>query len=104
MFNREWGEGATIGKLYRLVESTDLNRVGLCSMRGNLKINDLILCIKHTGDCFYNYILIEEFEKGLKGIPKSEFGAYTTGIPVNINLTNKEYNLLCAGEFISKTI
>lgn len=104
MFNRSWGEGAIIGKLYRLVESADLDRVGHCSMRGNLKINDLILCIKHAGDCFYNYILIKEFEKGLKSIPKSEFGAYTIGIPVNIKLTDKEFHLLCAGEFISKTI
>lgn len=101
---RPWGKGATIGKFYRLTKSEDLNRVGSCWMKGRLNINDLILCIKHTGDCFYDYILIKEFGNGLQGLPESEFGAYTCGEPININLNDKEFHLLCAGEFITNSI
>jgi hypothetical protein len=69
-------------------------------MRGRLKQDDLILCIKHTGDCFFDYILIKEYANGLKGIPQSRFGAYVLGEEVDKKLNEKEFHLLCAGEFI----
>lgn len=98
--DRPWGSGASIGTMYKLSKK-DLDRVGSCWMSGRLMVGDLVLCIRHSGDCFYDYILVEEGANFYEGIPGSEFGSYTLGTKVK-EFSNKEYHLLAAGETIKK--
>jgi hypothetical protein len=97
---RDWGTGATIGAMYRVRDTRQLSRVGHCWMAGRLKVGDLLLCVGHSGDCFFNYILVEECANGLKGIPESRFGAYVLGELIPLRPTAREFHLLAAGEFV----
>lgn len=69
-------------------------------MRGRLRRGDVVLCGKHSGDCFNTYILCEVLGNGVRGIPGSRFGAYTMGVPTGWQPTDREYHLLMAGEFV----
>jgi hypothetical protein len=99
---RDWGGSAVPGVLYRVRHEADTQRVGHCWMRGRLKAGDLVLCMAHAGDHFYDYILVEEYANGLKGLPNSRFGAYQLGERDKIELTAREFHLLAAGEFINR--
>lgn len=99
--SRAWGEGAEIGTVYR-VSVADNDRVGNCWMKGRLKDGDLILCKAHSGDCFFDYVLIDDtYSNGWKAILKSEFGAYFLGKPV-AKLPRSEFDKLMCGEFVNR--
>lgn len=101
MFGREWGTGASIGGLVVFDSEQSLQRVGSCWMAGRVKVGDVALCISHSGDCFYNYILVEIGGNFIRGLPGSEFGAYVFGRPIKSwTPTDREHHLLCAGESI----
>ncbi len=93
-----WGGGAIVGALYRLAE-IDNDRLGNCWMAGRIKNGDLALCVQHSGDCFYDYILVKELGNGLRGLPGAAFGAYTCG-EFQKEVPNRVYHLLAAGEFV----
>ncbi|MBA7710292.1 hypothetical protein ES703_119232 [subsurface metagenome] len=92
-----WGEGNDVGCVY-IFDKEDLNRVGNCWMDGRLRVGDIVLCVGHSGDCFYDYILIGAGNNFVEGIPDSEFGSYTLSNQLKWKPTNKEFHLLCAGE------
>ena len=69
-------------------------------MVGRLMVDDLALCAAHSGDCFYDYILVKEYTNGLRGIPESKFGSYALGKEESVELTAREFHLLMAGEFV----
>jgi hypothetical protein len=94
-----WGSGAEIGALYR-IRPEDFGRVGCCWMAGRLKDGDLVLCVAHSGDCFFDYILIYEYANGIEGIPGSSFGAYTLGSKVDYTPSAKACAMLKRGEFV----
>jgi hypothetical protein len=79
MLDRPWRGGAQIGVLYRVMTDADCARVGLCWMKGRLRIGDYALCLEHAGDCFYEYMLIERIANGWRGYPQATFGAYVFG-------------------------
>ena len=97
MNNRSWGGDAKIQGIYRL-RSQDLDRVGSSVWtKGRLLVDDLVLCVALSGDCFYTYYLIHYINysnhKGLsmKLVPMS-FGAYQMGFFfTNQNLVNFTY-------------
>ena len=42
-----------VGKVF-LLDKSDNGRVGHHWMRGRILNGDVVLCVKHTGDCFCN--------------------------------------------------
>jgi hypothetical protein len=103
MFERQWGGGAEIGVLYRVMTEADCERVGNCFMKGRLRVGDYALCLKHAGDCFYDYMLVERIANGWRGYPQATFGAYVFGDTFpDCHLSSREYHLLAAGEFIQR--
>lgn len=97
--SRPWGTGNCVGQLYRLTEQ-DLPRIGHGWMEGRLRVDDLALCSRHSGDFFFDYILVQKYVNGLRGIPESVFGSYALGNEDPLQLTARQFHLLMAGEFI----
>lgn len=57
--------GVVVGGVYRLgVE--DLSRLGHVAMRGRMKVGDVVVATKHSGDCFWDYVLVS-FSQGANG-------------------------------------
>lgn len=50
--------GVKIGMVYQL-RREDLGRIGNCWLAGRLRVRDLAVALRHSGDCFYDYQLIE---------------------------------------------
>lgn len=94
-----------VGKLFRIQDPKTV-RVGNCWMAGRLLAGDLILCVRHSGDCFETYVLVKEFENGLEGIPGSEWGAYGHGdaIESKTQVTADQATALSAGEFVKLSV
>lgn len=99
MIDRIWGGGNRIGALYYM-RKHDLHRVGNSFMKGRLHEGDIVMCIAHTGDCFYDYILIEYGQNFIKGILNSRFGAYAMEDTL-MEVSEKEYHQIMTGDFVS---
>jgi len=85
-----------VGNLFR-VQSPKSVRVGNCFMAGRLKVNDLWLCTKHSGDCFQEYIFVEEYANCLIGKPTLSFGSYGIGDSEHVALNPGEFEILMSG-------
>ena len=108
---RSWRGGHHPGLVLRVLED-DNRRVGDCWMRGRLKHNDVIMCLEHAGDCFYNYVLVRPNKNPNESIVNvdgkqvyqliegSRFGAYELGLPHTWQPTAREFHLLMAGEMV----
>jgi hypothetical protein len=92
------------------IREIDLARVGNCWMKGRLLVDDLAMAISHSGDCFFNYELLDSFlhygggqemRVGYRRIPGSRFGAYTLGVAHEFQPSEREFHLLMAGENVS---
>lgn len=94
-----WNAGNEIGKLY-FVNEEDNSRVGHCWMNGRLKDGDLVLCLKHAGDYFNHYILVEVVYNALIPVLQSRFGAYRLGTLAEWQPSEAELQLLLSGETI----
>lgn len=72
-----WSHGAEIGGVYLIRDQDDLERMGHNNRQP--KIGDICLCIEHSGDCFYDYIVLRR-KKGHR-MYRSIFviGAYVFG-------------------------
>ena len=93
-----WRSGNLVGRIYHLSER-DIERIGHCWMEDRLLVGDICLCIEHSGDCFYDYILLDVISNQIMGLPESMFGAYCfEGPPLKWKPTQKEFHLLNAGE------
>lgn len=85
----------------RIITEKDLNRVGNTWMKGRLKIGDLVLKSKHSGDCFFDYYLLDYTDYSntdyieVQAIPRS-FGAYEMGDIVT-KLDEQTYHAILAG-------
>jgi hypothetical protein len=99
-----WRTGDHYQGLVIRITNDDLDRVGQCWMRGRLREGDLAMAIRHCGDCFWEYQLIECASNGCKLIPQSEFGAYVLGMKYPIQPTKREAHLLLAGERVTLEI
>lgn len=99
------------GLVLRVLED-DNRRVGQCWMRGRLKEGDIIMCLEHAGDCFYNYALVRpnksknesivtrDGKQVYQLIEGSRFGAYQLGTPHDWQPSTREFHLLMAGEMV----
>lgn len=93
-----WKTGNEVGSIYLLSER-DLDRIGGGWMSDRLFCGDICLCIEHTGDCFYDYILLDVISNQVEGLPQSRFGAYCfAGAAFTWKPTMEEFHLLCAGK------
>ncbi len=89
-----WGGGAEVGVLYEY-RKEDIARLGHCAVP---KVGDLLLCVAHTGDCFYNYLIIKN-RRGEFYAPGKEVCGYALGKKIK-PLTKRQFHLLLAGETI----
>jgi len=103
-----WRDGGHYQGLIVRIGPDDLDRVGSCWMKGRLLVGDLAMAISGSGDCFWNYQLVQNNaylgrsgKKGFRLIPESQFGAYVLGTPLEFQPTNRERHLLLAGEHIT---
>ena len=78
MHSREHHPDGLVGNLFRIKDPETVS-VGNCFMSGRLKSGDLVLCTQHSGDCFQDYILIQESSNSLMGMPEYSFGSYGIG-------------------------
>ncbi|MEE8577293.1 MAG: hypothetical protein V3T31_08550 [candidate division Zixibacteria bacterium] len=100
MMDRKWGGGQSIGVIYILSEA-DNDRFGSHWFKGRIKDGDVVLCVAHTGDCFYDYKLIKVYGNGLEVLDDSpRMCGYGLGIESEGELTSREFHLLMAGEFV----
>lgn len=99
--NRGWNGSAKIGTIYKLNER-DGDRVGNCWAKGRLLEGDYLLCIDKSGDCFYDYLLLEVTNYAnrdgsqLKAVMQ-KLGAYQIGVEM-AHLDEDEFQQLLAGE------
>lgn len=88
-----WGHGAKIGAVYRYSHADHACRMGHNERQpGN---GDLCLCVRHSGDCFYDYAVLR-FDHGQWTV-EFKFGAYAFGTP-ELELSTRAVHLLLAGE------
>lgn len=99
-------DGAVFGRVFRL-RHADLDRVGHCWMRGRLREGDLVMPVKPSGDCFFDYELLEggftlhdggRQGPGYRWCRGGRFGAYSCGVPLEEQPTREERLLLFAGK------
>lgn len=87
-----WRNPNHVGWLYVASESC----FGHGQAGKGIKDGDLVLCIRHSGDCFYDFILVTESEPGrLTGHPETRIGSYALGF--HCGISEREYHLLAAG-------
>jgi hypothetical protein len=90
-----------VGNLFR-IQSPKSVRIGDCFMAGRLKSNDLWLCTEHSGDCFQNYIFVEEYANCLVSDPNLSFGSYGIRDSKKITLNPGEFEVLKNGGRIER--
>jgi len=97
----EWRGGRTVGVVYVLDAEVDNKRFGSHWFKGRVKDGDVVLCTEHSGDCFYDYKLIQVYANGLEICSDSpRICGYTLGRESQGVLTAREYHLLMAGEMV----
>lgn len=90
-----------VGSIWRIKTPKSV-RVGNCFLDGRLKKGDLFLCIRHSGDCFQNYIYVEEYDNCLISKPEWSFGSYGIGDAEKINITPEEFEKIKNGGRMEK--
>lgn len=102
-----WRDGGVdIGDM-RVLNGAFEDRLGHCWARGRLKQGDILVAIRHSGDCFHDYLLLEPSVGSIDGKPTLflrpipvPFGAYTLGEPIGA-LNMMELGLAMAGKEFS---
>ncbi len=90
-----------VGRLWRINDPRTV-RVGNCFLEGRLKKGDLFLCVKHSGDCFQDYIYVEEYANGLRGRPQWAFGSYGIGDAEPTDIPADEFVVLKTGGTVKR--
>ena len=85
-----------VGNLWR-IKTPETVDIGHCFLKGRLKKNDLFLCVRHSGDCFQDYIYVQEYSNCLIGKPEWNFGSYGIGDSEKVNLNSGEFEILKNG-------
>ena len=91
------------GKPVREFQHIVGDRVGHCWAAGRLKPGDILLCDELSGDCFYEWYLVDYAKYGnRKGVHMRvvpyRFGAYAMRAVPLTGFTLRDYSLLLAGE------
>lgn len=92
-------DGKSIAKYEHIVS----DRVGSCWAKGRLKVGDILLCDELSGDCFYNWYLMDYIKyANHEGVTMSvvphRFGAYAMNGVMLKGFTTRDYGLLIAGQ------
>ncbi len=100
---RGWNGSAKIGTIYKL-KAGDGVRVGYCWAKGRLREDDYLLCIDKSGDCFYDYLLLEvanyaNSESSKIAAVTRKLGAYQIGVEM-AHLSEDEFQQLVNGKNI----
>ncbi len=82
-----------VGILWRIRDPATV-RVGDCFLAGRLKKGDLFLCTGHSGDCFQDYMFVEEYANCLIGKPEITFGSYGIGDAETVPLESGQFDIL----------
>ncbi len=91
------------GKSVAVVNHIVSDRVGNCWAEGRLRPGDIVLCDELSGDCFYDFYLVDFTDftnrRGvhMRLIPYP-FGAYAMNATELIGFTERDYHLLKDGE------
>ena len=94
-----------VGNVFEIQDPRTVN-IGDCWMKNRLLPHDLCLCIRHSGDCFQDYVLVRISCGFIKAIRASRFGAY--GLKgakrvVGLHLSTAQIALLLAGDNIRES-
>lgn len=99
-------DGHHVGTLV-VLRAGDNGRVGRVWMAGRILDGDVAMAVRHAGDCFWSYQLLQHgFYQGMSTIRScrliapSEFGAYTCGRVTRWQPNDLEVHLLFAGESV----
>lgn len=90
---RNWGGGRDVGCVIRFTEA-DNHRLGNNEPRVSLRDGDLALCVRHSGDYFYDYRLLVRTPQDQYTLGTA-FGAYECGMSQKI--PGQKFHLLMAG-------
>ena len=85
--------------IYRF-QKGERGRMGDSWAGRRLKIGSLLTPIKQSGDCFYDYQVIEKVEGGYRKT-KTKVGAYVFGILHEEQPTEEEWHLLMGGATVA---
>ena len=105
---RTWRTGGfEVGDLIRLDNGEFEDRLGHCWARGRLKEGDLLVVTEHSGDFFFDHMLLEHSRMTLEGAPMlrvqpitAPIGAYALGRHVG-SVSREDLTRLLAGETLS---
>ena len=91
------------GKSLRQLLHIEGDRVGHCWAAGRLKPGDILLCDELSGDCFYDWYLVDytnyQNEKGVHmQLVPYKFGAYAMSAKKLGGFTTRDYGHLLAGQ------
>lgn len=100
---RNWGTNEfSIGDVIRLDQGAFEHRMGPSWAKGRLIQGDVVVAVKHAGDCFFEFLLMDQRRYGehlsLEPVSKP-FGAHTMGRIIG-GLSANELALLLDGETI----
>ena len=90
-----------VGNIWRIKDPKSV-RIGNCFLAGRLKKGDLFLCVRHSGDCFQDYIYVEEYANCLISKPECRFGSYGIGDAERIDINEEEFDKLKNGGRVEK--
>ncbi|MEK6864189.1 MAG: hypothetical protein AABX27_02775 [Nanoarchaeota archaeon] len=72
-----WGRGNQLGALYVLTEQDIEDRLGDNEINDEIKVGDKAVCMEHSGDCFFDYQLLQKIAGNLAAPKGRTFGAYS---------------------------
>lgn len=104
-----WSTGGVRAGQVFTVTAADNGRIGHCWMAGRLRDGDLVMAVQHSGDGFWDYVLLDRgflmsrgagrsTAQGTQAILNSRFGAYVLGERTNIVVGMTEFNQLMEGQ------
>jgi hypothetical protein len=94
-----WRSGGLHVGLIVEVKEPDSGRRGLDWFNGRLRKGDLLLVTQHSGDCFWDYRLIQSSGPDkVRLIDSERISGYILGEPHEKQPTIREFHLLMAGE------
>lgn len=95
-----WGGNLAQGNLILVTSEEDCQRVGNCWMKGRLRVGDVIMVIEHSGDCFYDFCLVEVYSNSIKALTGTQFGAYSLGKPLKWQPSDAERRVLFRDDIV----
>ena len=94
-----WGHGSQIKTVYRY-QSNNQRQLG--NNHCTPTPGSLLLCVRHSGDGFYDYVPLDDLGDFVQGLPDDKIGAYAFREP-EFEVSDRTFHLLQAGERVPKS-